>query len=296
MTTYDSRVGRVKRLKLISKISVMAIATLILFSALSCSVYAITGNLSSDSTGYVGVIIFFADSTRQQPVGFCTGVLISPTVMLTAGHATVNAEAASVCFDQGPISYSIQNGQIVYSGKSPIYNGVPVTYPEYASNIANQKNSGKQIFSASDIGVIILDSPVTGISFAMLPAAGLADSLPMKTDLQVIGYGMQEQITPKNNGPANSWIGTLSRNSATVQLLSNNFQGSERYLKCSANPAQGKGGISFGDSGGPMLYNLNGQSVVLALNAYVNSANCNGVSYGTRVDTPQVLAWINGFQ
>ena len=216
--------------------------------------------------------------------------------MLTAGHATIHAAAASVIFDQGPISYSIQNGQITYTGNSPIYSGVPVTFPEYAANAANQASSGNQIFSVSDLGIVLLSSPVEGVNFAKLPTAGLADTLSTKTDLQVIGYGMQDQVTPKNNGPANSWIGTISRNSAIVQLLSNNFQGSEKYLKCSANPAQDKGGISFGDSGGPILYNLNGQSVVLALNTYVNSANCNGVSYGTRVDTPQVLAWINGLQ
>ena len=280
-------------MKPLGKIIVIIIVTLITLSALSGTAYAITGNYSSDSTGYVGIIVFFADSARQQPISYSSGVLISPTVMLTAGHATIQAVAASVSFDQGPISYSIQNGQITYSGSSPIYDGVPVTYPEYEAAIANQASKGDKIFSVSDLGIVLLSNPVKGINFAMLPTAGLADALPVKTSLEVIGYGMQDQITPKNNGPANSWTGTLSRNSANVQLLSNNFHGNEKYLRCTANSAQNKGAISFGDSGGPMLYNLNSQSIVLALNAYVNSANCNGVSYGTRVDNTQVLAWIN---
>jgi hypothetical protein len=283
-------------MKLLGKIIVITIVTLITLSALSSTAFAITGNYSSDSTAYVGIIVLFADQARQQPVGYSSGVLISPTVMLTAGHATIHAVAASVSLDQGPISYSIQNGKITYSGNSPIYEGVPITYPEYAAATANQASKGNHIFSVTDLGIILLSSPVEGINFATLPTAGLADTLPVKTDLQVIGYGMQDQVTPKNNGPANSWIGTLSRNSANVHLLSNNFQGNEKYIRCTANSAQNKGAISFGDSGGPMVYNMNDQSVVLALNAYVNSVNCNGVSYGTRIDTMQVLAWINGFQ
>jgi hypothetical protein len=280
-------------MKPLGKIIVITIVTLITLSALSGTAYAITGNYSSDSTGYVGIIVFFADQAREHPIGYCSGVLISPKVMLTAGHATIHAEAASVSFDQEIISYSLQNGQITYSGNSPIYVGDPVTYPEYQASTANRDRIGNKIFSVSDLGVVVLKNPVEGINFASLPTAGLADALPVKTDLQVIGYGMQDQITPKNNGPANSWTGALSRNSANVQLISNNFDGNEKYIRCTANSAQNKGAISFGDSGGPILFSMEGQNVVLALNAYVNSANCNGVSYGTRVDTTQVLDWIN---
>jgi hypothetical protein len=73
--------------------------------------------------------------------------------------------------------------------------------------------------------------------------------------------------------------------------LNSNFQGSDYYLKLTANTAQGKGTIVFGDSGGPVIYQVEGQDVVVAVNAFVSSVNCNGVSYHTRLDTAQVLAW-----
>ena len=113
----------------------------------------------------------------------------------------------------------------------------------------------------------------------------------------MVGYGSQFQVTPRNNGVQNSWAGTLSRNSAQTQLVPGNFAGSDKYLKLSANAAQGKGGVAFGDSGGPVLYNPNSGSkdMLLAVNAYVSSANCNGVTYHTRIDTSQVLSWINGY-
>ncbi len=252
---------------------------------------AITGNSRPDATPYVGVVVLFSDAARQHPFGYCSGFLISPTVMVTAGHSLLGAEAVSVCFDQGPISYAIQDGQVIYYGADTIYTGTRVTYSEYAPAF-----SGNQEFSTSDIGLIILDQPVTGITeFPALPQAGIAETLASKTDLTIIGYGMQTQTNPRNNGPEYSWIGTLSRNSAQVQLVPSNFEGSSCYLKLTANNGGGKGAIVFGDSGGPVIYTQDGKDTVLAVNAFVSSSNCGGVSYHTRLDTPQVLAWINGY-
>jgi hypothetical protein len=257
--------------------------------------YAITGNSQPDSTPYVGVVVLFSDAARTQPLSYSTGILISPTVVLTTGHSLFGGVAASICFDQGPIAYSIdENGKFSYTTNQPIYNGVPIPYPEYAASIlAGAKPS--QVLQTSDVGLIILDTPVTEITiFPSLPTAGLADILPAKTALQAIGYGVQFQITPRGHG-VNTWVGSLSRNSATIELLSTSFQGSSNYLKCTANAAQDKGGIAYGDSGGPVLYGNNVQNVVLAVNAYVSSANCAGVTYHTRIDNPQVLNWINGY-
>ena len=172
---------------------------------------AITGNATPSNTPYVGIVVLFGDAARTQPIGYCSGFLISPTVMVTAGHSLIGAQAVSLCFDQGPIAYTIQNGQLTYYGTSTIYTGTPITYPAY-----NPTLQGNQEFQTSDIGLIILDQPVTTVTeFPTLPQARFSESLSKKTDLTAIGYGMQTQITPKNNGPAASWIGTLSRNSAT---------------------------------------------------------------------------------
>ena len=117
----------------------------------------------------------------------------------------------------------------------------------------------------------------------------------MKTNLKEFGYGFQFQVTPKDNGVVNSWVGTLSRNTATAQLVSGNFAGSDKYLRLTANPSQGKGGVAFGDSGGPVVYNDGDSSTVLAINVYVSNSNCAGVTYHARIDTQQVLNWISGY-
>lgn len=279
---------KMKTNKLITFTLIIAIT---LSATLTTTATAITGNTQPDTTPYVGVVVLFADTERTQPFGYCSGFLISPTVMITAGHSLVGAQAVSVCFDQGPISYKIEGGQVVYYGAETIYNGNPVAYPGYYPTLAGNKE-----FQTSDIGLIVLDQPVSDVTeFAALPTVGFTETLLQNTELTVIGYGLQDQVTPKNNSPEKSWIGTVSRNSATVQLLNANFKGSDLYLKLTANSAQGKGAIAFGDSGGPVIYQTNGQDMVLALNSFVSSSNCNGVSYHARLDTAQVLAWINSY-
>ena len=257
---------------------------------LSGTAYGITGNYQSDSTPYVGVVVLF--NGDGNPISYCSGILISPTIMLTAGHGTFGATTACVCFDKGPITFNIQEGKIVLQNTETIYDGTPITYPEYKLSTISESNKGNNLYSSSDIGVIVLKKPVTGMTdFANLPPIGFADTLEKKTDLQVIGYGFQTQITPKNNGVSNSWIGTISCNSAQTQLVSCN----DKYLKLSANPSQGKGGVAFGDSGGPVIYSSNNQDTVLAINSYVTNANCAGVTYHTRIDTTQMHDWICQF-
>jgi hypothetical protein len=273
-----------KTTKILTITTLILATTMALFTAQAT---AITGNTIPSRTPYAGIVVLFGDAARTQPIGYCSGFLISPTVMVTAGHSLVGAQAVSVCFDQGPIAYTIENGQLTYYDISTIYTGTPLTYPAY-----NPTLHGNQEFQTSDIGLIILDQPVTSITeFPTLPTADITESLNKKTDLTAIGYGMQTQITPKNNGPQDSWVGTLSRNSATVQVVNTN----DLYLKLTANSAQGKGAIVFGDSGGPVIYTVNGQDVAVAVNAFVSSSNCNGVSYHTRLDTTQVLAWISSY-
>ncbi len=270
---------------------IIILCTLLCLPMFSSTTDAITGNFAADSTPYVGVVVLFSDAARTQPVGYCSGFLLSPTIMVTAGHSLIDVEAASICFDEGPISYAIENKEIIYYGTDTVYNGTVVPYPQY-----NPTLTGNQEFATNDIGLIVLDQQVEGITaFPTLPQAGFADTLAAKTDLRIVGYGVQYQVTPRNNGGMNAWIGTVTRNSAQVQLLTANFEGSDRYLKLTANTAQGKGAATFGDSGGPVIYNSEGEDIVLAVNAFVSSVNCRGVSYHTRVDTQQVLDWISEY-
>ncbi len=96
------------QLKRFKAAMVIILPVVMMLTILFSPTYAITGNSTSDSPPYVGVVVLFSDAARQQPIGYSTGILVSPTVVLTAGHSTLGVAAVSVCFDKGPISYSIK--------------------------------------------------------------------------------------------------------------------------------------------------------------------------------------------
>ena len=62
---------------------------------------------------------------------------------------------------------------------------------------------------------------------------------------------------------------------------------SSEFIKLHAN----KGGICFGDSGGPDL--LGGTNVVIGINSFVLNDVCSGHTNSYRADTAQALDWIN---
>ncbi len=143
------------------------------------------------------------------------------------------------------------------------------------------------------MGVVTLDSPVpTSVVnvYAALPDAGLVVTLRNKTGVDVVGYGVQEQLV--GGGPP-VWAGLRVRLFAPTELVSGKFVDSNEFMRLALNASQGTGGTCFGDSGGPDL--LGGTNMVLAVNSYVTNSNCAGVGYSQRVDIQEVLDWIKSF-
>jgi hypothetical protein len=267
-------------------------STLFILAITANAAYAITGNYQPDTTRTnVGIVVFYTidPNGNRIPIEACTGVLISPRIVLTSAHACVT-QTAVVCFDSGPFTWTIQDNQIILNGVTSTYDGTACPNPDYATNIGGK--NGAPYFSYRDVALIVLKEPVPASivsKYGQLPNAGLVDTLPVKTDVTLVGYGMQEQLTPRNS-QKNTWTGLIMRNSAQAKLGSGNFAWSDEFIRCSANPGQGKGGIAYGDSGGPVF--LGQTNTILALNSYVTNRNCVGETYHSRIDIPKVLTWI----
>src|SRR5512145_196861 len=98
---------------------------------------AITNGVpDGDAHPYVGLLVFDADipGVGVVPAWSCSGSLIAPNVVLTAGHCTDGAVAARVWFDE-----RLQNEDFSFIvsdfpfGGGESTEGTPYTHPDYRS-------------------------------------------------------------------------------------------------------------------------------------------------------------------
>ena len=275
-----------------TKIGVVVIlSALFILSMFAKTAYAVTNGVP-DENNHPYVVLVVAD-VDGVPAWRGTGVLISSTVVLTAGHVTEGASACRIWFYEDVTYNHVPYPLYPYGGPgSGAIEGVPYTDPDYTSPISENGN-GVPTFSAHDVGIVVLDQPVILSEYGLLPDVGYVDTLKVRTDVDAVGYGVQYQVRGGGVSPYNSWTGPRIRMYAPAQILSGSFSWSNELVRVSANPGQGKGGTAFGDSGGPIL--LAGTNVILALNSYVVNVNCAGVTYAQRVDIQDVETWVSTF-
>jgi hypothetical protein len=208
------------------------------------------------------------------PQGFfalCSGVLVSPTVFLTAGHCTDAIEdldgEAFVSFSSGP--------------PFVIRHGTAHTHPDFDLTLPN----------TFDIGVVVLDNSVAGITPAAIPTEGFLDEFATRRgqhDLYFthVGYGAQA-IVPKP-------INQLLRMQGTSSLINLRNVFTDGFnVQTTANPGRDRSGICFGDSGGPAFFT--DTDLVVAIHSFVRNQNCTGSSFSYRIDTAVSLDFLAEF-
>jgi hypothetical protein len=262
----------------------LGIIAALAISILPAPVLAIqNGTQDGENHPYVVMCVFDVDGV---PAWRTTGFLISPTVVITAGHGTYGATAARV----SNLSY-IPPGYLgyPYPGRWATEAKDIYTHPDYKA----VPTPGLPGFDAYDIGIIVLSKPIRlSGGYAALPATNYAGTLAMKSSLDLVGYGVTSQDKGGGVSPYDAWTWDRYRNFAPSQLLQAEDILSSMFLKLTANGGQDKGGTTFGDSGGPIL--KGGTNIVLGLNSFVNNSNCDGVTYAQRIDRRDILNWING--
>lgn len=272
------------------------LALTLVFSVVGVASAITNGQPDGDDHPYVGLLVFdvYVPDVGNVPAWSCSGALIAPNVVLTAGHCTDGAAAARVWFNE---KIQDEDGNKIVPdfpwGGGESTEGTAYTNPKYRSD-ENPYGGGNGLpaFSYRDIGIVVLDEPITTIEPAVLPEAGIVDDLKNKTGIDFVGYGVQYK-TGVGIPPYYRWDGLYNRFYAPSQMVSGKFVHSAEYMRLSLNPGGGTGGTCFGDSGGPDL--LAGTNKILAVNSYVTNANCAGVGYSSRVDIQEVLDWIDEF-
>ena len=251
---------------------------------------AITYGFVDSNNTYSNVGAFIVKSpTTGQIFPICSGTMITSNVFLTASHCTIFFQQDLAL--RGFTAYVSLDGSIPFgdlsSNKTKLF---PV------SQVVTNPNYNQSQSDSGDIGALILQSNVPGVTPATLPACGLLDQLSAQNGLKNavftnVGYGVQNRVV----GGGVPYFQDL--NPIPRMYSFSSFNSLNRgYIRLSQNPSTGNGGTCFGDSGGPNFMNLNGQQIIAAITITGDSV-CRSTNVDYRLDTASAqgfLAYVNG--
>jgi hypothetical protein len=230
-----------------------------------------------DGNGHpnVGTMIAVLDGEEH---AICSGTRIAPDVFLTAAHCT-----AALAF-----YFGVAPDEIFVSFDPDVGEGQPHTLHPGTYHL--NPNYGHDMHNLHDVAVIVLDPPITDITPAQLPPAGLLSDMKKDHALKgqkfvTVGYGTLRE--DKTGGP-HSIMDNYERYFAEQTFLALK----PYWLQISMNPSTGNGGTCYGDSGGPHFL---GESDMVVSLTVTGDAWCRATDVTYRLDTDSAREYLADF-
>lgn len=254
---------------------VAAVAVVIVAAAVASAGAVVNGAPDGGGHPYVGMAVWFPTGNPADGFELCSGSLVSATVFVTAAHCFPDGAQVLVDMDEHAFADLHNPG----FGSSKV--GIAHVYPGwgFGTGLAN--------FDRNDVAVVTINEggfPQPNSRYAHLPSVGFDETLPDKSEVEIVGYGLTDPSNPHTLG---------TRQAAPSQIIPGGGVTGDEFLKLSSSPDHGGGATCSGDSGGPDL--LAGTDTILAISGYGASSTCNAVAYSQRLDTPDALAFITSY-
>jgi len=212
------------------------------------------------------------------PVRFGSGVLISPTVFLSVGHGTARFEAAG--FTRARVTFDE-----VVTDSSTWYEGTIHTNPAYDPSAKGQRDD------FGDLGVIVFDAPIPGVTPASLPTAHYLEHLSHATRFEIPAYGISKYVGGANGGGKR--VGDYY--SGGVRTVADEVYASLSPGWLRLRPAA-SATICTGDSGSPSVQS--GTNLVVGVTAVewsLSGGECQSTPWEQRLDTPGARAFLSQY-
>jgi hypothetical protein len=243
------------------------------------------GSPDGNAHPFVGTVLF----ERADGYYSCSGTLMSPTVMLTAGHCTEEGGVVNlrtwVKFDENITVSSGCNGDrkcldaYLDNAKNGWIKGTAHPHPQY--------DDFAQFPATYDAGIIVLSKAVKMPVYGELPSLNFLDTIHSAAEnhFTAVGYGMQGEIKPFYSDIWARYVGSVK-----LLELKSTWDGGAS-AKYTNNPGTG-GGTCFGDSGGPIFYS--NTNIVVSVVSW-GQTPCIGVDYNFRTDIQTSQDFIDSY-
>jgi secreted trypsin-like serine protease len=242
-----------------------------------------------DGNRHPAVVLILME-VNGAPAYRCSGTLIAPTYVITAGHcAGEPGEFSGIrVFTESDVDAGKANGtnNYPYGGGASVEATRWAAHPQYTS----------AAFFLHDVGMIELAEPINlpSSEYGELPTVNQLDSLKKRkqTTFTAVGYGLQKSFPDAAGWKTEANRVRMLAHPHLIQINGGIAGDFSLLLSNNANT----GGTCFGDSGGPnFLGGDDSDRTIAAVTSFGLNGTCGGTGGVFRIDRQNVLDFVNDF-